>query len=1044
MNSPAFMRRHGILALLVCLFGAQSARGFAVVWLGTNGVSATTNWSDTNNWLQVNTQNRVTPANNAANFTGATATAGPGPITLVVDGAWGTPGSGLAQSLGAFFGQTNGYHTIYIPLGKNWTLQASFVSPGVGMCVGPQPTNNTTMSTVATPGVPYTNYTTFQGAGTLNMDGVGLRVEGASIVAGNHYTILDLSKLGTLIMNNNLAGSSSNTTSNSFLLVNGAPNSQAVIYLALTNVITLIDDFRVGNLGGSSNSLPIGVYLGQSNYIYTGASNNNLLLGGTGCTDGFMRFNPALLAGPVKPMAWLTGSGGSQNVTICSNNGGVVPGYAICDLTGGSVTWAANSMQLGVSGLGNASANGVLSFDNGTINAATLTAGAQPNSGGAPGVGTVSIGTNAVMQVNGQVLLGSVTGTPANGTAGVINITGGTLAANSIVTGGGAGVVNMTNGNWTTAITGANVTNMVLTAFNGSGATNKINITALPSNLTTLPARFHLISGTLSGLSTLGLGSLPSNITFASRIYLDTTTTPGLVDLVLAGGNDLLENAGFEADAQGESTTVYGWNTYTAGSGNVLNESSTTLGNDGANYLKVYSAFTSTTNQSGIYQDNISGPGAVYAASAWAYTSASDTLSGQDSAWLEVTFRDATGNVLALYRSAIITTNAIATGAFPKGRWINLPVTNQYDPVSLVLTSHTNALVAPAGTSYARYQVYFQGDAANSAGSVYFDDLSLIQTGGGPYGNYNIVWSDEFNESSLSNVWSYDTGGGGWGDNELEYYTSRTNNVYLANGLLHLVGQYENYQGCNYTSGRIKTLNNYFFQYGRIAFRAKIPPGAGLWPGLWMVPQYSIYGPWAASGEIDVMESTGILPQNVIGTIHFGGPYPDTAQSPGPSYNYIPGTSLNNFNTYVLDWTSNAISWYIDGQKYETQTNWWSSSNTNNTEINPYPAPFNQPFYIIMNLAVGGAYGGPNIDNSAFPADLQIDYVRVYNLTAPLQLSVGRSGQKLQLTWPPNIVCHLQATTNPANPAGWTNVTGAATPYTLAPAGAVYYRLASP
>ena len=119
---------------------------------------------------------------------------------------------------------------------------------------------------------------------------------------------------------------------------------------------------------------------------------------------------------------------------------------------------------------------------------------------------------------------------------------------------------------------------------------------------------------------------------------------------------------------------------------------------------------------------------------------------GQNVAWIEVSFRDANANIpMALYRSTRITTNAIASGTFPKNTWLDLAVTNQYDPGTLARTNTTATLVAPAGTYFARYQIVFQGDSFNSAGSVYFDDLTLQQTGGSPYGNWNITWSDEFN-----------------------------------------------------------------------------------------------------------------------------------------------------------------------------------------------------------------------------------------------------------------------------------------------------------
>jgi beta-glucanase (GH16 family) len=519
---------------------------------------------------------------------------------------------------------------------------------------------------------------------------------------------------------------------------------------------------------------------------------------------------------------------------------------------------------------------------------------------------------------------------------------------------------------------------------------------------------------------------------------------PGMV--LLAGlfsfcasshAGDILANPGFEA-----GPTPLQWNTY---GNNVYTETSAIIAHGGTNYLKVYQQFNGAVNYSGVYQDNLSGPGAVYAADGWAYTPASDALAGQNAAWIEVTFRNANANILALYRSTMITTNA--AGTFPKSTWSDLPVTNQCDPNTYTVTNQTAVLVAPMGTSFVRYQITFQGDASNSLGSVYFDDLALTQTAGGPQGNWNIIWSDEFNGSSISPAnWTFDigNGSGGWGNNEQEYYTSLPQNAYVSDGLLHIVGLNQSYNGYNYTSARMKSEGLFTALYGRFAFRVKLPTGQGLWPAIWMMPEDSIYGPWAASGEIDVMENMGSNPTNVFGTLHFGGPYPANSQSHGPSYNFVPGTSVTNFNVYLLEWTTNAITWYLNGQLYETQTNWWSSSTTNTRIQNLYPAPFNEPFYLIMNLAIGGTLGGA-IDASIFPSDMQVDYVRLYNLTAPLQFTAGLSGGNLSLTWPSNIVCHLESATNLSGATCWTNVAGAAPAFSVTPSStAVFYRLVSP
>lgn len=504
---------------------------------------------------------------------------------------------------------------------------------------------------------------------------------------------------------------------------------------------------------------------------------------------------------------------------------------------------------------------------------------------------------------------------------------------------------------------------------------------------------------------------------------------------------NLLSNPGFESDGPGGTQNFPGWQMYG------INDytQSGPLAHTGTNYFKVYQAFSGAVNYTGVYQDYISGPGTVYSANGWAYTAASDVLAGQNVAWIEVTFRDANANVLALYRSALITTNAIASGAFPAGQWNNLPVTNQYNPATYQVTNTTSQLVAPNATLFVRYQIVFQGDANYSGGSVYFDDLNLNQTRGTPYGNMNIVWSDEFNGTTINpNVWTYDIGNGGWGNNELEYYTSRTNNAYEGGGLLHIVAQQEAYGGSNgssYTSARIKSEGLFSWKYGRIEWRAQLPAGTAFWPALWMLGTNIVNTnvSWPGCGEIDVMENNGSNPVMAQGSIHSG-------TDATAIYNFTDGQSTTNFNTYTLDWTTNAILFYANGHLYETQTNWGSSTG------NAYPFPFNQPFFLIMNMAIGGNYlGNPSTNainsGSSFPAQMLVDYVRIYNVTGPLLLGVSRNSTNVILTWQTNIVCHLQVESNSltAGAAGWVQAGTNSSPLQVpAHSGTVFYRLASP
>ena len=247
--------------------------------------------------------------------------------------------------------------------------------------------------------------------------------------------------------------------------------------------------------------------------------------------------------------------------------------------------------------------------------------------------------------------------------------------------------------------------------------------------------------------------------------------------------------------------------------------------------------------------------------------------------------------------------------------------------------------------------------------------------------------------------------------------------------------------GFNYTSARMKTEGLFSCLYGRLEWRAQLPQGIGTWPALWMLGTNINPIGWPGCGEVDVVENNGSNIFTVQGSMHSGSD--ETGY-----YNFLNGDSATNFHVYDLDWTSNAFMYYVDGHLYETQTGWGSST------TNAYPFPFNQPFFFIMNLAIGGNYvGNPNtnqIDSGThFPAVMQVDYVRIYNQTQPLQISIGVTNSQVFLTWPSNIVCHLQAQTNASGGNGistnWVNVTTAANSLQITPANtAAFYRLASP
>ncbi len=539
-----------------------------------------------------------------------------------------------------------------------------------------------------------------------------------------------------------------------------------------------------------------------------------------------------------------------------------------------------------------------------------------------------------------------------------------------------------------------------------------------------------------------------SKTAFPARAAAGLIFGVGLLFAFEAGAANVLTNPGFETPG------LAGWTTFGP---NNHSENTPGIAHGGTNFYKVYGAFNGAQNYTGIYQDNLSAPGAIYSPDGWAYTLGSDGggIHGQDATWIEVSFRDASYNALALYRSVVVTSNNLASFG-GTNTWFDLQITNQCSftnasaPILLpgTVTNSAVSLVAPAGTAYVRYQVVFAQGPDNANASMFFDDLTLNQTGGTapPAIQWNIVWSDEFNLNSINtNIWAFETGTGcpnlcGWGNNELEYYTSRTNNAYESGGLLHIVAQQESTNGSSFTSARMKTLGHYYTPvYGRIEWRAAMPAGVGMWPGLWMLGSDFPTAGWPGCGEIDVAETKGTQLTTVHGSLHSG------SDETALYTSFASGDSITNFHIYMVDWESNSISFSVDGNVYETVTSWTDS-------LGPYPTPFNQPFYLLMNLAVGGNFvGNPSIATieagTVFPAEIKVDYVRVLEQTAPLQLAATRSNGNVVLTWPTNIVCHLQAQTNSLAGGNWSDLAITTNPVTITPSqnnASVFYRLASP
>jgi len=227
-----------------------------------------------------------------------------------------------------------------------------------------------------------------------------------------------------------------------------------------------------------------------------------------------------------------------------------------------------------------------------------------------------------------------------------------------------------------------------------------------------------------------------------------------------------------------------------------------------------------------------------------------------------------------------------------------------------------------------------------------------------------VIWSDEFNVDGApdSSKWGYNTGtGDGWGNNELEYYTNRSENVKIENGTLKITAIKENYLGSQYTSTRMLTKGKFSFKYGRAEVRAKLPVGGGTWPAFWLLGDNIDTVGWPACGEIDILESVGNNPNVIHSSLHSpgrSGNTPDTKTTTAAN-------STTEFHIYAAEWSAENIKFYVDDNLFYTYKN---SSTT----------PFNQKFFIILNLAMGGNFGGA-VDPNFTSATFEVDYVRVYN-----------------------------------------------------------------
>lgn len=243
-----------------------------------------------------------------------------------------------------------------------------------------------------------------------------------------------------------------------------------------------------------------------------------------------------------------------------------------------------------------------------------------------------------------------------------------------------------------------------------------------------------------------------------------------------------------------------------------------------------------------------------------------------------------------------------------------------------------------------------------------------------------LVWQQDFlhPDADLS-AWNFRFGNDltddegnvivqGWGNGEQQYYTGNSSNVYIDENGLHLCARKEATEAGGrrfaYTSTRMDTKGKFSFCYGKLVTRAKLPVGQGLWPAIWLLPEEQVYGPWPASGEIDIMEAKGRLPRQVFGTLHHGKDF-ESQVIDEFSYQFREGT-INEFHDYTLEWNAESMRWLVDGHCYAER------------HLEPGKMPFDESFYLVLNVAVGGWYDNVEVDEAALPGTMTVEGIWLY------------------------------------------------------------------
>jgi beta-glucanase (GH16 family) len=235
---------------------------------------------------------------------------------------------------------------------------------------------------------------------------------------------------------------------------------------------------------------------------------------------------------------------------------------------------------------------------------------------------------------------------------------------------------------------------------------------------------------------------------------------------------------------------------------------------------------------------------------------------------------------------------------------------------------------------------------------------------------WKLVWADEFNYKGLpdSSKWNYDVGGDGWGNHELEFYTAkRQENARVGNGLLTIEARKENYKGMQYTSARLVTKGKGDWKYGKIEVRARLPRGKGTWPAIWMLGSTTPLK-WPDDGEIDIMEHVGFDPGNIHASIHCR-KYYHSIGTQKTAITSVPDC-MDKFHVYKMEWNAESIRIFVDDKEYFRFANEHSGRDG---------WPFDQPAHLLLNIAVGGDWGGQKgVDENIWPQKMEVDYVRVF------------------------------------------------------------------